>query len=67
MMLRADNLMADPWAINEDVRLVLDGRISAILLWDKHPIAVIGAGVLTLIVLLMLRRLLFGRRRAARA
>ncbi|MFZ4809065.1 MAG: hypothetical protein ACOYLQ_17570 [Hyphomicrobiaceae bacterium] len=67
MMLRADNLMADPWTLNDDVRLVLDGRISAVLLWDKHPLVVSGAGLAMLIVLLMLRRLLFGGRRAARA
>lgn len=64
VMLRADNVLQDPWSVQQDVQLVLDGRISPILLWDKHPGVVSIAGVGVLIVLLMLRRLLFGRRRA---
>ena len=35
---------------------------SAILLWEKHPIFVGLFGLFALIVLLMLKRLLFGRR-----
>jgi len=66
MMLRMDAGL-DPEAIMEDVRLVTDGRVSPVLIWEKHPLAV-GAGlVLILIVLLMLRRLFFPKRRTATA
>jgi len=61
MMLRSGAIL-DPQAI-EDVRLVFDGRISPILLWEKHPAIVIGFAFLGLIVLLLLRRLLFARPR----
>ena len=48
-------LRADGWldlaAIEPDVRLVLDGRISPVLLWDKHPVAVVAAGFFGLILL----------------
>lgn len=62
MMLRA-NAAFDPVAIRNDVQSVLDGNISPVLLWDKHPGVVVAAGALALILLLMLRRLLFGGRR----
>ncbi|HWK38699.1 MAG TPA: hypothetical protein VNR88_07265 [Hyphomicrobium sp.] len=61
MMLRSGAIL-DPQAI-EDVRLVMDGRVSPILLWEKHPAIVVGFGFLGLIVLLLLRRLLFARPR----
>lgn len=66
MMLRM-NVGLDPAAIMEDVRLVTDGRVSPILIWEKHPIAVFAGLVLVLLALLMLRRLFFPRRRAAAA
>ncbi len=62
MMLR-NGAVLDPAAITRDTQLVLDGRVSPILLWEKHPAVIIGALVLALIVLLMLRRLLFARPR----
>jgi hypothetical protein len=61
MMLRT-NAGLDPAAISEDIRLVAAGRISPILLWEKHPIAIVAALLLVAILLLMLRRLLFPRR-----
>jgi hypothetical protein len=56
MMLRADSGF-DPQRLQEDVRLVLDGKVKPVLMWDRHPVAVYGAGVLLLLVLLILRRL----------
>ncbi len=66
MMLRtAGNF--DAASISEDLRLVAEGRVSPILIWEKHPAVIIGVLLLGLIVLLLLRRLLFTgpRRRAA--
>lgn len=62
MMLRA-NATFDPAAIGGDIRLVADGRVSPILLWEKHPIVIVMGLILVLILLLMLRRLLFARPR----
>jgi hypothetical protein len=36
--------------------------VSPILLWEKHAALLVAAGVLALIVLLLLKRLLFGAR-----
>jgi hypothetical protein len=66
MMLRTGATF-DPVAISEDVRLVADGRVSPILLWERHPIVIVGLLFIVLIVLLLLRRLLFTRRRAKAA
>jgi len=46
----------------EHVKLVLDGRVSPWLLWEKDPAALVGTGLLALILLLLTRRLLFGTR-----
>lgn len=62
MMLRRESGL-DAGAITEDLRLVIDGRISPILLWEKHPAVIIGLGFLVLLLLLLLRRLLFARPR----
>lgn len=62
MMLRT-NATFDPAAIGGDIRLVADGRVSPILLWEKHPIVIVMGLILVLILLLMLRRLLFARPR----
>ena len=66
MMLRSGGSF-DATAIAEDVRLVIDGRVSPILLWEKHPAAIIGLLIIGFVLLLLLRRLLFARphRRAA--
>ena len=66
MMLRGDQGF-DVQLFKDDVLQVYDGRISPVLLIDKHPIGLGGIGVLLLVVLLMLRRVLFGRRRPAPA
>lgn len=63
MMLRADSGF-DPFALRDDVTLAIDGRISPMLLWDKHPVSVTAAGIALLFLLLILRRLLFGPRRS---
>lgn len=56
MMLRADNGFS-PTATLKDVQLVLDGRVSPMLLIDKHPIALAAAAIALLMLLFMLRRL----------
>ncbi|MFT3732336.1 MAG: hypothetical protein QM780_13120 [Hyphomicrobium sp.] len=45
-----------------DARLVWDGRVAPLLLWDKHPQAVAGAGALSLILLFWFGRLFRPRR-----
>ena len=47
----------------EHARLVLDGRVSPLLLWEKHPASCWCAAVaVALMLLLILKRLLFGAR-----
>jgi hypothetical protein len=62
MMLKSDAAL-DPAAILDDVRLVSDGRVRSILLWEKHPIVIVAGVLAALVLLLLLRRLLFPRRR----
>jgi hypothetical protein len=62
MMLRADKGL-DIESIRSDLQMVFDRRISAVLMWDKHPIVVVAAGVALLLLLLILRRILFAPRR----
>ena len=66
MMLRQDATLS-PKAIVEDVRLVTDGRVSPILLWEKHPVVIAAGFAVVLILLLMLHRLLFAGRRTRAA
>jgi hypothetical protein len=47
-----------------DVGLAWDGKVSAILLWEKHPLVVVMALLALLILVLMLRRLFAPRRRS---
>jgi hypothetical protein len=61
MMLQASSL-PDPAVMLEHVSLVLDGRVSPWLMWEKHPATLAGTIVLALALLLMLKRLLFGTR-----
>jgi hypothetical protein len=61
MMLQASS-MPDIGQLMDHARLVLDGRVSPLLLWEKHPVSLVAAGVLLLVLLLLLRRLLFGTR-----
>lgn len=62
MMLRADTGFS-PKTTLEDVSLVIDGRVSPILLIDKHPIALTAAAITLLLLLLMVRRLFTSPRR----
>lgn len=62
-MMLSDGPMLDVGAIANHAQLAWEGRVSPILLWDKHPTVVIAAGVLLLLFLAIMRRLLFGRRR----
>jgi hypothetical protein len=61
MMLRSE-FGLDPRVIVDDFQLVFDGRVSPALLWHKHPVALVTLALLAVIALLMLKRLLFGRR-----
>jgi hypothetical protein len=61
MMLQATSL-PDPTLMLEHLKLVLNGRVSPWLMWEKHPVSLATAGVLGLILLLLMRRLLFGTR-----
>jgi hypothetical protein len=61
MMLQAATLL-DPSAPIAHARLVLDGRVSPVLLWEKHTAALVAAAFAGLALLLMLKRLLFGVR-----
>jgi hypothetical protein len=61
MMLQAATLL-DPTAPVTHARLVLDGRVSPVLMWEKHASALVAATLLSLVLLLMLKRLLFGVR-----
>ena len=63
-MMLADTSIVDIQQIASHFQLVWDGKVSPILLWDKHPATVIALGIVILMVLLMLRSLLFGRRRS---
>jgi hypothetical protein len=62
LMLRSD-FGLDPRVTADDFQLVFDGKVSPILLWHKHPVAIVTLALSALIALLMLKRLLFGRRR----
>jgi hypothetical protein len=46
-----------PRAVIDDTKLVWDGRVAPLLLWDKHPQAFILAGFLALILIVWLSRL----------
>lgn len=61
MMLRADSGL-DVAAIQGDLGLIYAGKVNPMLVVDKHPVALGAAGAGLLVFLLMLRRLLFGRR-----
>lgn len=62
MMLRAGALF-DLVNMQTDLQLVLDGSISPLLIWDKHPSAVMGTGILVLLLLMTLLRAMSGGRR----
>ncbi len=62
MMLAADGVAPDPWAIAQHAQLAWDGKVAPRLMWEKHPAVTVGSGVFVLIILGMLKRLIFGRR-----
>ena len=51
--------MPEPAVLLAHARLVLDGQVSPVLLWEKHAVALVIAGLLALILLALLKRLLF--------
>jgi len=59
-----DHNVLNVGAVIRHVELVWDGEVRPWLLWQRHPAVIIAAGVLLLVVLLMLRSLIFGRRRS---
>jgi len=61
MMLQASS-MPDPNQMMDHLRLVLDGRVSPLLLWEKHPVTLVATPFLALVLLLMMKRLLLGTR-----
>jgi len=65
MMLRDGS--GGPEAMIEDARAALEGRISPVLIWEKHPLVVVALVMTVLILLLMLRRLFRPRRPAGPA
>lgn len=65
MMLREGS--GGPELILDDARAAWAGEVSPILIWEKHPLLVVGLALLGVILLLMLRRLLRPRRPAAAA
>ncbi|HRN88066.1 hypothetical protein [Hyphomicrobium sp.] len=61
MMLREGS--GGPNAILADVEGAWEGQVSPILLWEKHPLPVVGFGFAIVVVLLMVRRLFRPRRK----
>ncbi len=61
MMLKSD-VVPDPWMVAEHARLVVDGKVSPVLMWEKHPIFIGLIGFVAFILLMMLKRLIFGQR-----
>lgn len=66
MMLR-DNSLFDPAAAWRDMVLAWEGRVSPMLLVDKHPLALGFGAVLALMLLLMIRRLFVRPARVTRS
>ena len=61
MMLQT-SAIPDPSVLVSHVRLVLDGKVSPWLLWEKHPVSLAVVGLLALLLLALLKRLLFPAR-----
>lgn len=59
MVLRNGPLFDLP-AAERDVRAVLDGAVSPVLLWPSHPVVVVAAGVGVLLILLFFNRIFGG-------
>jgi hypothetical protein len=63
MMLREG--AGSPEVILDDAKAAWEGNVAPVLLWEKHPLLVVGAGIFVLMLLLMVRRLFRPRRPAA--
>jgi hypothetical protein len=61
MMLKSD-VVPDPFMAMEHARYVLDGKVAPILLWEKHPAFLAAVAIMALTLLMMFKRLVFGRR-----
>jgi hypothetical protein len=61
MMLKADDVV-DIAGLNDHFALVTSGRVSPVLLWEKHTVAVSLAGAVSALLLLFILRLIFPRR-----
>ncbi len=61
MMLRSDAIF-EPGDFATDLSLVRSGKVSPWLLWSRYPGALSFMGFLGLLILLLMTRLLFGRR-----
>lgn len=66
MMLRSE-LLPNPAIVTRDFQQVYDGEVNPILLWEKHTVLISVMAVLSLLILLILKRIVFGRRRRATA
>ena len=61
VMLRADGIF-DFFLFRDDVLLVKDGKISPRILWARYPVALSLFAFAAFVLLMLLRRLIFGRR-----
>jgi hypothetical protein len=61
MMLQTSTV-PDPTVLLTHAQLVLDGRVSPMLLWEKHALWLSAAAVLSLLLVAVLKRLLIGTR-----
>jgi hypothetical protein len=61
-MMLQNNILPNPGEVLDHVQLVLDGRISPRLLWEKHAFVLAIAGLLSLLAAVLLWRLLRGPR-----
>lgn len=61
MMLRPAS--RNPADLANDLVAAWDGNISPVLIWEKHPMMIVAAGIALLALLLLIRRLFSPRRR----
>ena len=62
-MMLAASTGVSPQLLFHDAKLVWEGRVVPLLLWDKHPQAVVLAGFLAFVILAWLGRLFRPRSR----
>jgi ABC-type transporter MlaC component len=63
MILRAPSPVPDLMRVVNDLDMVSNGRVDWRVFWRRHMFAVIVAGLIGFVLLLWLRRLMFGRAR----